>query len=283
MSPDRGLATEGGSPRTWVGRGPRPGLRPDAVRRSFAGMGTPQPQMRLAGGWEGPPPPLSRRLRFWSVTHWLIAANVAIYLVQLLTRDAITPYGTFSVAAGFYHVQLWRWVTCDFLHASPDHLIFNMIGLWAFGPLVEASLGRGRYLAFYLLGGLGGVLGYLLLWRLDALHVHPAMELLGASGCILALVAAAAHVAPDRRIRWIWPPVELRMATVAWIYVGLAVLNLARHGDNAGGDAAHLGGAAVGFVLIRNPTWFRALRIGPKRHRFWRPGDPAGNFFRPDA
>ena len=75
----------------------------------------------------------------------------------------------------------------------------------------------------------------------------------------------------------------MRFVTLAWVYVGWAVLNVLRHADNAGGHAAHLGGAAVGFVLIRNPTWFGVLRLGPKPRRFWRPGDPASNFFRRDA
>ena len=246
-------------------------------------MATPQPQLRLAGTGDGPPPPLRRRLRFWSTTHWLIAANVAVYVAQLLGGDALTSYGTFSVAAGIYHLQLWRWLTSDFLHGSPSHLIFNMIALWAFGPTVESRLGRPRYLALYLLSGLGGLGGYLLLWRLHGLHVTVDTELLGASGCIFGVLVAAAHLAGNRRVRWIWPPVEFRFVTVAWIYVGLAVLDVAVHGENAAGDAAHLGGAAVGFVLIRNVTWFRAIGVGPKPHRFWRPGDPASNFFRPDA
>ena len=247
-------------------------------------MAPPQPALRLAGDYgDGPRPPLSRRLRWWSLTQWLIAVNVAVYAVQLLTADALTSLGTFSIDAVLRHLQLWRAVTSAFLHGSPYHLVVNMIALCAFGPTVEARLGRGRYLALYLLSGLGGVAGYLLLWRLKVLNVTADSELLGASGCICGLVVAAAHVAGNRRVRWIWPPVELRFVTVAWIYVGWAALNIAARGGNAGGDAAHLGGAAVGFVLIRNVTWFATLGIGPKRHRFWRPGDPAANFFRPDA
>ena len=246
-------------------------------------MAPPQPQLRLAGDWGGSPPPLSRRLRWWSVTQWLIAANAAVFVVQFLSADRVTPYGTFSIDAGLRHWQLWRWVTSDFLHASPVHLVVNMIALWAFGPVVENRLGRGRYLAMYLLSGLGGVGGYLLLWRLRILDVTTDTELLGASGCIFGVIVAAAHIAGNRRFRFLWPPVELRLVTLAWIYVAWAVVNIAHHGENAGGDAAHLGGAAVGFVLIRNVTWFRLLRIGPQPRRFWRPGDPASNFFRPDA
>ena len=99
-----------------------------------------------------------------------------------------------------------------------------MLFLWAFGPTVEGRLGRARYLGLYLISGLGGVGAYLLLWRLRLLDVTPDTQLLGASGCIFGLVVAAAHVAGNRRVRFIWPPVELRLVTVAWIYVGWAVL-----------------------------------------------------------
>ena len=170
-----------------------------------------------------------------------------------------------------------------FLHADPTHLVVNMLSLWWFGQPVEGHLGRARFLAFYLLSGIGGVLGYLLLWRMRLLDVTPTSELLGASGCIFGLVAASAYLFPNRIVRWAFTPFQMRMVVLCGIYVGWALLNVLHRGPNAGGDAAHLGGAAVGFVLIRNLAWFRALRLGPKRRRFWRPGDPASNFFRPDA
>jgi len=40
---------------------------------------------------------------------------------------------------------------------------------------------------------------------------------------------------------------------------------------------------AVSAILIRNVSLFHVLRIGPRTHRFWRPGDPASNFFRSDV
>ena len=203
-------------------------------------------------------------MRWWSATQWLIAVNVAVYVVQLVGGDAVTDCATFRIDGGLFGLQLWRWVTTAFVHADPTHLIVNMIALWAFGPTVEVGLGKARFVAFYLLSGIGGVLGYLLLWRLAILNVTPTTELLGASGCIFGLVAAAAHISPNRRIRWIFPPVEMRFVTLCWVYVGWAVLNVAQHGANAGGDAAHLGGAAVGFVLVRNLTWLRVLRDRPQ-------------------
>lgn len=70
------------------------------------------------------------------------------------------------------------------------------------------------------------------------------------------------------------------------IYLGLAALMVWTAGVNAGGEAAHLGGAAAGFLLIRNPAWLARVPMfsrGRRRARFWKPGDPAENFFRRDV
>jgi hypothetical protein len=63
----------------------------------------------------------------------------------------------------------------------------------------------------------------------------------------------------------------------------MAVVYIAARVENAGGEAAHLGGADIGYVLILNQNWLSAVGLAPKRHRFWKPGDPASNFFRPQA
>jgi membrane associated rhomboid family serine protease len=234
-------------------------------------------------GGNQPPPPLRGRLLWWTVTHWLIAANVAIYIIDLICGGRLTRWGEFSIGDGLLHFQLWRLVTFNFLHASPAHLFFNMICLWAFGPPVELILRRYRYLAFYLFNGLGGVVGYLLLWRLRFLDVTRDTTMVGASACIFGVLVAAAFLSPHRVVRLIWPPVALRFRTLAWILIGLAVLVIAARGENAGGQAAHLGGALTGYVLIRNMHWFSPIGLSPRRRRFWKPGDPAANFFRPDA
>ena len=59
--------------------------------------------------------------------------------------------------------ELWRLVGFQFLHANEYHLLFNMVRLFFFGPLVERYLGGKRYLAFYLLCGMFGALLYLVL------------------------------------------------------------------------------------------------------------------------
>lgn len=84
-------------------------------------------------------------------------------------------------------------------------------------------------------------------------------------------------------VRLMFIGITLRQKTLAWGFIGLAIIDIAARGANAGGEAAHLGGAVVGYALIRNMHWFSALGLAPKRHRFWKPGDPKSNFFKPDA
>ncbi len=240
--------------------------------------------MRLAGEHSNEsPPPFWVHRRWWTVTHWLIAVNSAIYAADLISREQLSNWGAFSASQGVLHLQIWRWITYEFLHASPEHLLFNMIALWAFGPLVESILRARSYLAFYILSGLGGTAGYVLLWRLRFLDVTADSELVGASACIFGVLTGAVYLAPHRVIRLMFWGIRLRYQTLAWILIGIAILHIAARGENAGGEAAHLGGAVAGFVLIRNMHWFSAVGLAPKRKRFWKPGDPASNFFRSDV
>jgi membrane associated rhomboid family serine protease len=223
-----------------------------------------------------------RSVRWWSITHWLIAINIAVFVIDLISDQRLTELGAFTADAGIYRLQLWRWVSYAFLHADVWHLAFNLLVLWINGPIVEARLGRSRYLAFYLLSGLGAVAGYLLLWRLNFLDVTRYTSLIGSSGCIFGVMIAAAHLVPHRVYRF-WGVIALTLRQIMWICIGFAIVQIAVRGPNAGGEAAHLGGAAVGALLIRNTSLFHLLRIGPRKHRFWRPGDSSDNFFRQDV
>ena len=235
--------------------------------------------------------PLRQRLRFWSVTQWLIALNVAVYAADVLSRHAPARWGAFSAADALYEFQVWRFITFQFLHASPVHLFFNMVALYFFGTSVEARLGKTPFVVFYLACGTGGALAYILMWKLDWLDAGAYTQLVGASAGVFGALVGAAVLSPHSTVRLLFPPVTLRMRTLALIFVGLAVLTIWDRGANAGGEAAHLGGAVVGYVLIRNQralNWITRLRVGSgrpggRRRRFWRPGDPAENFFRRDV
>ena len=123
------------------------------------------------------------------VTQTLIAINVGVYLVQLAfgapvdaDRGWIFVHGVLFgpfVADGDW----WRLITAAFLHHGPLHLGLNMLALWWFGAPVELFLGRGRFLLVYVVSGLAGSAG--------ALVVTPTSPTVGASGAIFGILGAA--------------------------------------------------------------------------------------------
>lgn len=215
-------------------------------------------------------------LRFISFNTWLILINAAVFLVQAgLPKnwplgpqlvDAITYYGHFSTYFGFQRLEVWRLVTFQFLHGGLMHLFFNMFGLWVFGGMVEQYLGFRRYAAFYLVCGIFGGISYLILNLLGAglglklpgvlindLHT----PLVGASAGVFGVIMACAYIAPNAVVQLVFPPVPLRLKWFAYGYVAIALFNLIAQGQNAGGDAAHIGGAIAGFFFIRNAHLLR--------------------------
>src|SRR5690242_3623497 len=101
----------------------------------------------------------SRRPLHWpAVTTCIIVVNALVFALELIngepfvTRWSATPV---DIVAGHRWITL---VTAMFLHASWSHIIGNMLFLWVFGPEIEDAMGPGRYLAFYLIGGVVAML-----------------------------------------------------------------------------------------------------------------------------
>jgi membrane associated rhomboid family serine protease len=168
---------------------------------------------------------------------------------------------------GLVGLEFWRFIGFQFLHANVTHLLFNMIALYFFGPLVESRLGGKRYLAFYLLCGMCGALMYLLLnlggraassifghdVRIPGLLFEDVTTpLIGASAGVFGVLMAGAYIAPHAVV-YLFFVLPMRFATLAYALVLVALLSVFLGGHNQGGEAAHLGGAAAGFYFIRRP------------------------------
>jgi membrane associated rhomboid family serine protease len=211
-------------------------------------------------------------MRMWSITTWLIVINIAVYFLDGITGGILSNWGYFSATTAIYSLQLWRFITFQFLHASLSHILFNMLSLYFFGPIVEGYLGPRRYLAFYLLCGVAGAAFYLILWRLGILISSPDAPLVGASAGIFGILIAGARVAPDTTVMLLFPPIPMRLKVLAWVLLGIALYTVLANGSNAGGQAAHLGGAALGALLIWRPhsldIFDRPFRRKPKRRFF---------------
>jgi len=204
----------------------------------------------------------------------------------------IAAIGHFSTARAFFGLEIWRFITFQFLHANITHLAFNMIGLFFFGAVVEQALRtRKRYLSFYLVCGICGSLMYLLLNLVATLVLQAGITtpdrlpgflfaniltpLIGASAGVFGVLMAAAFFAGNATMLVMFV-IPMKVRTGAYLMAALAAANLLVGGHNAGGDAAHVGGAIAGFFFVRNMHLLRDFLdiLGPSRKG--PPGRPRG-------
>jgi len=237
-------------------------------------MSSPHPQRN------GYHPVLPPRLREWSGTHILIAINIACYALDSLSGDQLQKCGGLEIDK-LRDLQIWRLLSFQFLHWDVWHIAMNMLALYFFGPVVENLLGKARFLAFYLVCGIGGGVCFALFWKWHLLNVSDQTALIGASASVLGVTMAAARLNPHMQLMLLFPPLPLKIKTLVLIYFAVAITTLiSRHGYNQGGEAAHLGGLIVGAALIGNKKWLLPRPSGQTRRKFWKPGDPSTPFFR---
>ncbi len=136
-----------------------------------------------------------RPLRFPVVTALIVAINAFIFLLELAYGDAFVLRWS-AIPANIVSGHGWITIlTAMFMHGSWSHIIGNMIFFWAFGPEMEDTMGRGRYLIFYLAGGLVAMMAQILA------SPHSSVPNLGASGAIAAVMGGFIVTYPRDRIK----------------------------------------------------------------------------------
>jgi membrane associated rhomboid family serine protease len=204
--------------------------------------------------------------RYPAMTVALIAVNVLVFIHELKLGPKLEEffflYGviparyTHPGIAEFFSLreQVFAFFSSMFLHGGWLHLIGNLWTLWIFGDNVEDRLGRGRYLALYLGGGLAAAL----------LHVFTnwtsAVPTVGASGAIAAVMGAYFRFYPHARIETIIPPFVLgpiftlpAILFLGWWFL-IQLLQGAMSLGSKGGVSgvawwAHVGGFIFGFAI----------------------------------
>jgi membrane associated rhomboid family serine protease len=193
--------------------------------------------------------------RLTPVVKWLLLANIAVFFIDMFAGYPFLRFGTFAIRSALFEFRLWEFVTFQFLHGSLGHLMFNMIGLYFFGPWMERWWGSRKFLWFYLLCGAAGAVLFTLLTFLNVLPSGLESGLIGASAGIYGIFIGVAVIAPDLRVALLFPPIELSMRQLAIALLVIATgAILLRLGGNEGGEAGHLGGAVLGYFLVRYPA-----------------------------
>lgn len=194
----------------------------------------------------------------------LIIINVAVFLVMVVIT-VIATVSQFPEVANWLHLQVaipapffayivkpWTIITYAFVHdlSSIFHILFNMLFLYWFGKLFVEYLGSDKLVAVYILGALAGGVAYLLVYNFIPFFMEraPLLGMIGASAAVYAIVVATATLLPDYTFFLLFlGPVRIKY--IAAFYIVLSLLGTIQ--ANAGGNIAHLGGALIGFVYIK--------------------------------
>ncbi len=190
------------------------------------------------------------------ITLALIAANLVVFVLEIQGGGQFVRHWAL-VPAVIRNGQRWNTVlTAMFLHAGWEHIIGNMVFLWAFGPPIEDVMGHARYLVFYLLGGVVATVAQVMASPISRIPN------LGASGAIAAVMGAFLITYPRDRIRtllifgWFvsvrFVPAILLMGF--WFITQLfSEVGAVAAGVQNGGVAyvAHLGGFIMGVITAR--------------------------------
>lgn len=195
-----------------------------------------------------------------SLTGILIFANLALFTMMVIhgtilglgLQAILNPPTQLLVYWGAQYWPLvlgqgewWRGLTYAFTHGGLIHLGFNMMVLYQVGPLLEAELGKPRFLFLYTLTALTATgLGYL--W-------HPAVPVVGASGSLFGLIGFSV-IYYHRMGR---AGEQVRNFMFQWALFAF-IFGLLVGADNAGHLGGALGGAILGGVL---PIGVRSRRI----------------------
>ena len=185
------------------------------------------------------------------VTYSIIGITVLVFLLQWVPGLNATAQLLFApLYVSDVAFEPWRLLTAVFVHSTGFifHILLNMYTLWIFGQLLEPMLGRGRFLALYLISGLAGSVGVVLL-------AAPNTPVVGASGAIFGLMGAFLVI--QRRLGG--NMTQLLVLVGINLVIGFVPgLNIAWQA-HVGGLA---GGALVGLILIETrSTRRRGLQI----------------------
>jgi membrane associated rhomboid family serine protease len=195
----------------------------------------------------------------------LIIINVVVFLalaVVLVFSRALQFPEVFNVIhdqlaipapIGTFLQKPWTIITYAFVHdlSGIFHILFNMLVFYWFGKLFVEYLGSDKLIALYFLGAIAGGVAYLLVYNTIPFYIERIGSfngMVGASAAVYAIVVATATLIPDYTffLLFLGP---IRIKYIAGFYIVVSFLGSV--GENAGGNVAHLGGALMGFVYLK--------------------------------
>lgn len=212
----------------------------------------------------------------------------AKYVMKNIGVDLGEELGAYYFDSPFFRV--WQLLTYMFMHGDFLHIFFNMFALFMFGGVLEARWGTKRFINFYLITGLGAVALQMAVQAYEVYQITgmvinvPITDLVrqggyiqgninipgltesasrtllgtygfpmvGASGAIFGLLVAFGMLYPNTEMYVMFIPVPIKAKYLIPVYILMELsLGVAKVPGDSIAHYAHLGGALLGFILVK--------------------------------
>jgi membrane associated rhomboid family serine protease len=188
-----------------------------------------------------------------NLTLGLIVANILVFFTVQGNAKLLHKFIFVNGAVRKQH-EYGRLIASGFTHASPMHLLFNMLTLYFFGPYVEELYGPLVFLGIFIGSVIGGNVLCMLLF-----HEDDRYSALGASGGLFGVVYAFIWAMPEARLSLMFIPVPIK----GWLFgILISIISILLTQSKRGHEAnisheGHLGGALTGGIMAISlqPKW----------------------------
>jgi membrane associated rhomboid family serine protease len=211
----------------------------------------------------------------------LLIINILFFVATLIYSSAsgytlINWFGVYYFESEKF--RIWQPITYMFMHSPVNyfHIIFNMFALYSFGSILEVKWGAKKFLIFYFITGLGALA---LQWAVQTFEIYRTVghlisdisnytpktkaeydllaeiyfgPMLGASGAIFGLLVAFGMLYPNAELYIMFIPVPVKAKYIIPVYILIELsLGVAQIQGDSIAHYAHLGGALIGFILVK--------------------------------
>ena len=183
----------------------------------------------------------------------LVSVNFGIFLLQTVARTEGLFFPLFGLVPKLVwsEFMIWQPFTYLFFHGGIWHLLINMFVLWMFGSELERIWGKGHFLKFYFVTGVGAGLVTIIF------GLNSMTPIVGASGAVYGVLLAYGLTYPNRTV-YLYGIIPIKSL---WFVIGIGVIAFMSSFDNVSqiSHLTHLSGMMIGYLMLKRPVRFNDL------------------------
>lgn len=183
----------------------------------------------------------------------LVSVNFGIFLLQTVARTEGLFFPLFGLVPKMVwsEFMIWQPFTYLFFHGGIWHVLINMFVLWMFGSELERIWGKGHFLKFYFVTGVGAGLVTMIF------GLNSMTPIVGASGAVYGVLLAYGLTYPNRTV-YLYGIIPIKSL---WFVIGIGVIAFMSSFDNVSqiSHFTHLSGMMIGYLMLKRPVRFNDL------------------------